>query len=256
MGGGDSARGRGVGRGALDRDRGVLGAARRRPPRELDLGDRQPPLRRGDPGDHHADQPRRSGSCAGPASRSSSSTRPTPRQPDIPSVGATNWAGGLAATEHLLSLGHRRIGVITGFADMLCSLARLDGYRSGPRAGGRRRRPGPDQVRRLRARGRLRPRRRAARPPRPADRDLRGQRPAGVRRLRGGPPARPAHPRRPLRRRLRRAARQPLGLAAADHRAPAARGDGQRRRTDARRADRRPAAADQPGRAVHRAPRP
>jgi LacI family transcriptional regulator len=50
--------------------------------------------------------------------------------PDIPSVGATNWAGGLAATEHLLSLGHRRIGVITGFADMLCSMARLDGYRS------------------------------------------------------------------------------------------------------------------------------
>jgi LacI family transcriptional regulator len=49
---------------------------------------------------------------------------------DIPSVGATNWAGGLAATEHLLSLGHRRIGAITGPADMLCSLARLDGYRS------------------------------------------------------------------------------------------------------------------------------
>ena len=50
--------------------------------------------------------------------------------PDIPSVGATNWAGGLAATEHLLSLGHRRIGMITGYPDMLCSLARLDGYRS------------------------------------------------------------------------------------------------------------------------------
>jgi beta-xylosidase len=50
--------------------------------------------------------------------------------PDIPSVGATNWAGGLAATEHLLSLGHRRVGAITGYADMLCSLARLDGYRS------------------------------------------------------------------------------------------------------------------------------
>jgi LacI family transcriptional regulator, galactose operon repressor len=50
--------------------------------------------------------------------------------PDIPSVGATNWAGGLAATEHLLSLGHKRIGMITGFPDMLCSLARLDGYRS------------------------------------------------------------------------------------------------------------------------------
>jgi LacI family transcriptional regulator len=50
--------------------------------------------------------------------------------PDIPSVGATNWAGGLAATEHLLSLGHRRIAAITGPADFLCSLARVDGYRS------------------------------------------------------------------------------------------------------------------------------
>jgi LacI family transcriptional regulator len=50
--------------------------------------------------------------------------------PDIPSVGATNWAGGFDATEHLLSLGHRRIGAITGPQDMLCSLARLDGYRS------------------------------------------------------------------------------------------------------------------------------
>src|SRR5579863_7853451 len=49
---------------------------------------------------------------------------------DIPSVGATNWAGGLAATEHLLSLGHRRIAAITGPADFLCSLARVDGYRS------------------------------------------------------------------------------------------------------------------------------
>ncbi|HLH83782.1 MAG TPA: LacI family DNA-binding transcriptional regulator [Trebonia sp.] len=50
--------------------------------------------------------------------------------PDIPSVGATNWAGGLAATDHLLSLGHRRIGAITGPNDYLCSLARVDGYRS------------------------------------------------------------------------------------------------------------------------------
>ena len=51
--------------------------------------------------------------------------------PDLPSVGATNWAGGLAATDHLLSLGHRRIGAITGPADYLCSRARVDGYRSG-----------------------------------------------------------------------------------------------------------------------------
>jgi len=50
--------------------------------------------------------------------------------PNVPSVGATNWAGGLAATDHLLSLGHRRIAAITGPADYLCSRARVDGYRS------------------------------------------------------------------------------------------------------------------------------
>jgi LacI family transcriptional regulator len=51
--------------------------------------------------------------------------------PDIPTVGATNWAGGLAATEHLTALGHRRIGIITGPPSVLCSQARLDGYRAG-----------------------------------------------------------------------------------------------------------------------------
>lgn len=49
---------------------------------------------------------------------------------DIASVGATNWAGGLAATEHLIELGHRRIAVIGGPADMLCTQARVDGYRT------------------------------------------------------------------------------------------------------------------------------
>ncbi len=51
-------------------------------------------------------------------------------EPDLPSVGATNWAGGLAATDHLLSLGHRRIGAVTGPPGYLCSRARIDGYRS------------------------------------------------------------------------------------------------------------------------------
>ncbi|MGH3380071.1 MAG: substrate-binding domain-containing protein, partial [Actinoallomurus sp.] len=46
------------------------------------------------------------------------------------SVGATNWAGGLAATEHLIGLGHRRIAVIGGPREMLCSQARIDGYRA------------------------------------------------------------------------------------------------------------------------------
>jgi len=47
---------------------------------------------------------------------------------DLPSVGASNWSGGLVATRHLLQLGHRRIATITGPAGVLCSRARLDGY--------------------------------------------------------------------------------------------------------------------------------
>jgi LacI family transcriptional regulator len=53
-----------------------------------------------------------------------------PPPPDLPSVGATNWAGGLVATEHLIELGHRRIGAVAGPADYMCSRARNDGYRS------------------------------------------------------------------------------------------------------------------------------
>jgi LacI family transcriptional regulator len=50
--------------------------------------------------------------------------------PAVPAVGATNWAGGFAATEHLIGLGHRRIGMIAGPHDMMCSQERLDGYRA------------------------------------------------------------------------------------------------------------------------------
>lgn len=50
--------------------------------------------------------------------------------PEVPSVGATNWAGGMAATEHLVELGHRRIAVIGGPEAFLCSRARIDGYRA------------------------------------------------------------------------------------------------------------------------------
>ncbi|MFK4109583.1 LacI family DNA-binding transcriptional regulator [Streptomyces sp. NPDC002176] len=49
---------------------------------------------------------------------------------DVPSVGATNWQGGLAATRHLIDLGHTRIGAIGGPSRMMCARARLDGYRS------------------------------------------------------------------------------------------------------------------------------
>ena len=49
---------------------------------------------------------------------------------DVATVGATNWAGGLSAAQHLLELGHRRIGAISGPVAMLCSRARIDGYRA------------------------------------------------------------------------------------------------------------------------------
>lgn len=49
--------------------------------------------------------------------------------PDVTSVGATNWSGGISATEHLLELGHRRIAAISGPEVYLCSRARVDGYR-------------------------------------------------------------------------------------------------------------------------------
>ncbi|MEV7804242.1 LacI family DNA-binding transcriptional regulator [Microbispora sp. NPDC088329] len=49
---------------------------------------------------------------------------------ELPSVGAGNWSGGLSAARHLLELGHRRIGLITGPAHALSSRARLDGFRA------------------------------------------------------------------------------------------------------------------------------
>ncbi|GAA1659143.1 LacI family DNA-binding transcriptional regulator [Saccharothrix algeriensis] len=49
---------------------------------------------------------------------------------EAPTIGATNWAGSLRATEHLIGLGHRRIGFIAGPPQLMCSRARLDGYRT------------------------------------------------------------------------------------------------------------------------------
>ncbi len=45
-------------------------------------------------------------------------------------IGATNFTGAVSATEHLLSLGHRRIGHAGGPASVECSQARLAGYAS------------------------------------------------------------------------------------------------------------------------------
>ena len=48
----------------------------------------------------------------------------------VPSVGATNWSGGVAAARHLIELGHRRIAALSGPADFLCARARVDGFRA------------------------------------------------------------------------------------------------------------------------------
>lgn len=50
--------------------------------------------------------------------------------PGVPSIGATNFAGGYAATEHLIQLGHRRIAAIGGPEQLECTRARVAGYRA------------------------------------------------------------------------------------------------------------------------------
>ena len=55
---------------------------------------------------------------------------------DIPVVAAANAAGAHQATEHLLSLGHRRIAAITGPADGLATKRRLMGYHAAQVAAG------------------------------------------------------------------------------------------------------------------------
>jgi DNA-binding LacI/PurR family transcriptional regulator/GrpB-like predicted nucleotidyltransferase (UPF0157 family) len=56
---------------------------------------------------------------------------------DVPVVGATNTAGGAAATQHLLDLGHRRIAAVAGPLDMRCAVDRLAGHRAALAAAGR-----------------------------------------------------------------------------------------------------------------------
>ncbi|MFF2996948.1 LacI family DNA-binding transcriptional regulator [Streptomyces sp. NPDC057950] len=54
----------------------------------------------------------------------------------VHSVGATNFAGGLAATQHLLSLGHRHIAYLGGPGMAVCNQARMHGYRAAMEAEG------------------------------------------------------------------------------------------------------------------------
>ncbi|KIR66252.1 transcriptional regulator, LacI family [Micromonospora haikouensis] len=55
---------------------------------------------------------------------------------EAPTIGATNWAGSLEANQYLLGLGHRRVGFIAGPPQLMCSRARLDGYRAALDAAG------------------------------------------------------------------------------------------------------------------------
>jgi LacI family transcriptional regulator len=48
----------------------------------------------------------------------------------VTSVGATNFAGGVAAARHLLSLGHRRVAYVGGSPTAACSQARMGGFRA------------------------------------------------------------------------------------------------------------------------------
>lgn len=54
----------------------------------------------------------------------------------VPSVAAANRHGGIAAAQHLLDLGHRRIAVVTGPLERLCARGRLEGVRTALEAAG------------------------------------------------------------------------------------------------------------------------
>ena len=66
-------------------------------------------------------------------------------QPSAPTVAATDWAAGRDAAEHLLGLGHTRIGYISGPLTEVCHRDRLDGYRAALLRAGIE--PDPDLVR-------------------------------------------------------------------------------------------------------------
>jgi LacI family transcriptional regulator len=62
-----------------------------------------------------------------------------PREPlndGIATISAAHWSGARVATEHLLSLGHRRVGAISGPREWIASAERLNGYQAALGAAG------------------------------------------------------------------------------------------------------------------------
>jgi len=54
----------------------------------------------------------------------------------MPIIDSENFAGAVAAVEHLISLGHRRIGFLAGRRDLVSARRREDGYEAALRAAG------------------------------------------------------------------------------------------------------------------------
>ena len=54
----------------------------------------------------------------------------------IPTIDSENYEGAVAATEHLIGLGHRRIGFLAGRPDLVSARRREDGYRAALAAAG------------------------------------------------------------------------------------------------------------------------
>lgn len=59
-----------------------------------------------------------------------------PQKAGVPSIGATNFTGGVSAGQHLLALGHRRIGYVGGALHAACNAARAGGLRAALEAEG------------------------------------------------------------------------------------------------------------------------
>lgn len=59
-----------------------------------------------------------------------------PQPADWMTIAGTNWAGAKAATEHLIGLGHRRIGWVGGPVESEASSDRLHGYRAALQSAG------------------------------------------------------------------------------------------------------------------------
>ncbi len=173
----------------------------------------------------------------------------------MPTVDSDNFAGAVLATNYLLSLGHRRIGHISGRPDLESARLREAGFRQAMadagvavderlvRVGGFRVESAAGTAAELLSLAR------------PADRGLRRQRP--LRDLHDG--RRPRHgpdgARRPVRHRLRQRTGVGAGQPPADDDHPAPATDGRRGATAARRPDRR-RRPRHPHPAPHRAGRP